>query len=118
MQINEGRHSKLPVPHGIGPASRLWLADVYIGKKAHYSFIMLANSSRDARFRLKKNALAVIKTITETHEDTNYRRLEERTKKMRDVLAAIKNNKIHIEELSSCRVYPVSYFDDTRSVDA
>ena len=118
MQINDGRHSKLAVPHGMGPASRLFLADVYIGKKAHYSFIMLANSSRDARARLKRNARAVIKQMTETHDNDNYRRLDERTRKMRDVLAAIKNNKIHIAELGSCRVYPVSYFDDTRSVDA
>jgi predicted transcriptional regulator YheO len=94
----------------------MWLAEVYIGKKAHYSFIMLANNSRDVRARLKKNARAVIKEVTETHWDTNYRTLEERTRKMRDVLAAIKNNKIKITELGSCRVYPVSYFDDTRSV--
>lgn len=112
MQINDSPHSTIPVPHGLGPATRLFLADVYIGKKAHYSFIMLANNSRDTRARLKKNARAVIKELTETHWKTNYRTLEERTKRMRDVLAAIKNNKIKITELSACRAYPVSYFDD------
>lgn len=116
MLIHDSPNSTVEVPHGMGPASRMFLADVYIGKKAHYAFVMLANNSRDARARLKKNARAVIKDLTETHWKTNYRTLEERTQKMRDVLAAIKNNKIRITELTSCRVYPVSYFDDTRSV--
>lgn len=116
MLIHDSPNSTIEVPHGMGPASRMFLADVYIGKKAHYAFVMLANNSRDARARLKRNARAVIKDLTETHWQTNYRTLEERTQKMRAVLAAIKNNKIKITELGPCRVYPVSDFDDTRSV--
>ena len=116
MQIHDSPHSLVPVPHGLGAATRLYLAEVFIGRKATYSYIMLANNSRDARARLKRNARAVIKTLGETHWEGNYRKLEERTLKMRQVLAAIKNNKIRLTELDATRVYPVSYFDDERSV--
>lgn len=116
MLIYDAPNSLVPVPHGQGAANRLFLADVYAGRKAHYQFILLANSSRDARARLKKNALSVIKKLTETHWEGNYRTLDERTMKMKQILAAIKNNKIKLTELGSCRAYPVSHFDDERSV--
>lgn len=116
MQIFDGPNTTVAVPHGEGSANRLYLADVYIGKKAHYTFIMLANNSRDARARLKKNARAVINKIRETHWKSCYRNVENRTQKMREVLTAIKNNKIKLTELAADRVYPVSYFDDTRSI--
>lgn len=116
MQINEGRHGKLAVPHGMGPASRMWLADVFAGRKARYTFVLLANSSRDARARVKRNALAALKEMKDTQTPDTYRKLEERTEKLWQILAAIKNNKIKITELGSCRVYPVADFDDPRII--
>ena len=117
MQVYDSPNTTVEVPHGMGPGSRLYLADVWVGKrKTRFTFVMMANSSRDARARLKRNAMAAIKVMTDNHWENSYRKLEERTLKMRQVIAAIKNNKIKLTELSPCRVYPVSYFDDTRSV--
>jgi hypothetical protein len=115
MQINDTPYSAMPVPHGMGPASRVFLVRVFFGKKAQHTFIVMANNSRDARARLKKNALATIKLLEETHWHRCYRTLEERTFVLRGTLAAIKNNKIKITELGSDRVYPVAKFDEVVS---
>jgi hypothetical protein len=86
---------------------------VYFGKrKAYLTFIVLANSSRDARARLKSNAEAAIKKLEETHWPRCYRSMDERKCQLRGVLAAIKNNKLKTIELDATRAFPITKFDE------
>jgi hypothetical protein len=86
---------------------------VFFGKrKAYITFVALANSSRDARARLKSNTEAALKRLEQTHWPRCYRSMDERKCQLRGILAAIKNNKIKIMELESNRVYPVAKFDE------
>jgi len=117
MKIFDSKHSTFGVPHGMGPGSRLFLVKVSLNKKTHYSFIVLANNSRDARARVKRNAQAVIAKIEETHWEGSHRTLGQRLNPMRQILAALKYNKVKMTELDSSRCYPVSHFDSIRDIE-
>lgn len=117
MRIFDSKHSMLDVPHGMGPGSRLFLVKVSPNKKTHHSFIVIANNSRDARARVKRNAQAVISKIEETHWEGSNRTLGQRLNPMRQILAAIKYNKVKMIELNSSRCYPVSHFDSVKDIE-
>lgn len=113
MRINDGPYSDVAVPHVFGAASRTYVMKIYFGKrKAYVTFVVLANSSRDARARLKSNTEAAIKKLEQTHWPRCYRSMDERKCQLRGILAGIKNNKIKIIELESNRVYPIAKFDE------